>query len=115
MYEPPPLPSDERIDHAAEIVLKLSEVEAIWAQVVTFERHNLECTGVWPKGDCDLEIGELDLRVPDFCPDTVDMEGSYHRQRARCRLLVRHAVERHDLDLELTREALADDDARRAA
>jgi hypothetical protein len=115
MYDPPPLPSDERIDHAVNLLSKLSEVPAVHGWIATFRRGNLECTGVWPPHEYDLAIAELEIQVPDFHIDNVDPEQSWQENVARCRLAIRHGLERCDLDLDLMREGLERADARRAA
>ena len=82
---PPPTPGDDRIEAAAEILRKLSEVEAIHGNVATFRRKNLECTGVWPADTDYGHLADVDVPVPEYYPDVVDLEGNWRRQLARCR------------------------------
>lgn len=111
---PPPVPSDERLDHATQILSRLSEVEAFAGWHATFHHHNAECTGVWPRDDEPGDLADLYVEIPPFYEDRADLGGSLDRQFARCRLAIRQAIERHDLELGLTREALEQSDARKA-
>jgi hypothetical protein len=100
-------PSDERIESAAEILQSLGETDALVGWAVTFRGDRLECTGVWPQGDTASRLDEIEIPIERTYTDSVDPEGSHRRERERCRLTVRHGLERRELDLRLMREAIA--------
>jgi hypothetical protein len=102
---PPPIPSDERIEAAAEILARLSEVEALAGWWAKFTRDDLNCLGVYPPKDDEM-LGEITAIVPQFQVDWVDPEGSFERNLARCRLAVRHGIEDYDLELGFMRKAI---------
>jgi hypothetical protein len=103
------MPSEERIQHAAEILAKFGEVEAMWGWFATFRRDTLECTGVWPPRT-DQDWDDIEVPVLEFMLDCVDPVGSWERHKRRSQLAVRQGIERHDLNLELMREELGEDD-----
>ena len=114
---PPALPSDDRIDHAVEILGRLTEVEGLDGWVATFRRDNLECTGVYPGRDDNPALADFYVPVELFMVDNADPEGSWQRdlarcRLARCRLAIKHGIERHDLELDLMREAIEQSEAR---
>ena len=111
-YEPAPMPSDERIANAAEILAKMSEIDPLWGQIATFRRNTLECTGTFPADTDYRTLDAIDVPVPEFHPDMVDFDESWRQHLARCRLAIKHGIERHDLDLRLTRESLVAAEAR---
>jgi len=109
---PPALPSDDRIDHAVEILGRLTEVEGLDGWVATFRRDNLECTGVYPSRNENPVLADFYVPVELFMVDNADPEGSWQRNLARCRLAIKHGIERHDLELDLMRQAIEQSEAR---
>jgi len=111
---PPPVPSDERIDHAAELLARLSETEALHHWAAAFHRENAECAGVYPRDDEPGDLHDFYVEIPDFFEDPNDLSGSLDRQRMRCRLAICQSIESHDFELGLMRQVIEAGDARGA-
>lgn len=104
-------PTAKRIESAAEIGQNTGEIPALVGWVATFRRDQLECTGVWPDEDTAGHLDEIEVLVGRTCTDHVDPERSHHRERERCRLAIRQAIERHELETRMMSEALTSQDA----
>lgn len=104
---PPPVPTDDQLARATEELTNMTECKALDGWVATFRREDLSCTGVWP-ADHDLgSLREFEVPVEALVLDRQDMDGCWARALRRSALGIRQGIERHDLELEMMREALA--------
>jgi hypothetical protein len=95
----------ERFKHAAEIVVRLSQIAELNGWVATFRRDNVEFTGVWPP-DPDLDATDFGVPIEGWVEDPSDLTGSYQRHRERCLLAIRQGHQRTNFQLRLLREAI---------
>jgi hypothetical protein len=63
---PPPFPTDDRLDHAAGVLAKLADVESLEGWTATLRRNDLESTGVWPPRREPGDPSVFTVTVPVF-------------------------------------------------
>jgi hypothetical protein len=106
-FVPPPVPPDDRLDHAAEVLSRLSQVEGLRHWCAAFHRDNAECVGVYPRDMTPGDLFDFYVEIPDFFEDPVDMGRSLDDQRSRCRLAVSQGIEAYDFELDVMGRALS--------
>jgi hypothetical protein len=95
----------ERIKHASEIVVRLSQIAELNGWVATFRRDNVEFTGLWPP-DADLDGTDFEVPIEAWVGDPSDLAGSYERHRERCLLAIQQGLMRANFQLRLVPEAI---------
>jgi hypothetical protein len=92
----------DRIKHATEIVVRLSQIAELNGWVATFRRDNVEFTGVWAPNP-DLDASDFEVPIEIWVGDPSDLAGSYERHREHCLLAIRQGLERASFQLRLVR------------
>jgi hypothetical protein len=95
----------DRIKHATEIVVRLVQIPELNGWVATFRRDNLKFSGLWPT-DPDTDTTDFEVPIEAWIEDPSDLAGSHDRQRERCLLAIRQALELADFQLRLGAEPI---------
>jgi hypothetical protein len=115
-WTPLPPPTDELVDYAARDLLHLAQLEPLQRGGVTFRRADLKLVSWFDPGwgiAFDGDPDEITVPLYDWCwfiddDNNVDPVAARERNLERCRLAIRQAVERCDLEIVLMGKALAE-------